>query len=225
MTVEAVLFDYSGTLFRLEDDESWAADLITEDGRPMDADESAEILRRMTQPVGPVLELDERTRFAWERRDLDPALHRAAYLTVLRRSGLPGDRAERLYDRMVDPHAWTPYPDTGKVLEGLAAQGVPIAIVSNIAFDVRPAFAARGWDAHITAFALSYEIGAVKPDPAIFDWALERVGTRHALMVGDSVEADGAATAVGCRFAHVEPLPTLDRRTGLLDALAPYGLP
>ncbi|MCM6776741.1 HAD-IA family hydrolase [Nocardia sp. CDC159] len=224
VTVEAVLFDFSGTLFRLEDDESWAADLITADGRPLDAEESAEILRRMTTPVGQAVTFDERAQYAWDHRDLDPALHRHAYLAVLRKSGLADAQAERLYARSVDPAGWTPYPDTGKVLEGLAAQGIPIAVVSNIAFDFRPAFAARGWDRHITAFALSYEIGTVKPDPGIFEWALERVGTRNALMVGDSEHADGGATAVGCRFALVDPAPTLERRTGLIDALSPYGL-
>ncbi|RDI67323.1 HAD family hydrolase [Nocardia pseudobrasiliensis] len=224
VTVDAVLFDFSGTLFRLEDDESWAADLITADGRPMDANESAEILRRMTTPIGQSVRFDEAAQYAWDNRDLDSELHRKAYLEVLRQSGLAAERAERLYARSVDPDGWTPYPDTGKVLEGLATRGIPVAVVSNIAFDFRPAFVARGWDPHVAAFALSYEIGAVKPDPRIFEWALERVGARNALMVGDSAEADGAATAIGCEFALVDPLPTFERRTGLLDALAPYGL-
>ncbi|MFI5775807.1 HAD family hydrolase [Nocardia sp. NPDC051570] len=224
VTVDAVLFDFSGTLFRLGDDESWAADLITADGRPMDANESAEILRRMTTPVGQSVRFDERTQYAWDNRDLDSELHREAYTAVLRQSGVPEAQAERLYARSVNPDGWTPYPDTGKVLEGLAARGIPIAVVSNIAFDFRPAFVARGWAPYITAFALSYEIGAMKPDPRIFEWALERVGTRNALMVGDSAHADGAATEVGCKFALVEPLPTFERRTGLLDAVVSHGL-
>lgn len=226
MTIEAALFDYSGTLFRLEADETWAEDLVAADGRPFDAAESAEILHRMTVPSGEVVRFDERGRYAWERRDLDPLLHREAYLQVLGRSGVGPEQAARLYGRMVDPDSWTPYPDTGLVLKSLHAQGIPVAVVSNIPFDVRPAFAAHGWDRYVAVYALSFEVGAVKPDPLLFEWTLERLGVAAsaALMVGDSVENDGAATRVGCRFAWVDPLPTDRRPVGLVSALREHGL-
>jgi HAD superfamily hydrolase (TIGR01493 family) len=227
VTVAAVLFDFSGTLFRLEDDESWADALTGFDGRAFDVHEKAEIMRRMTQPVGQLVEFDADGQIAWEQRDLDPALHRKAYLEVLRRSGVPTvEQAEQLYGRLVDPMSWTPYPDCGAVLNILAAQGVSVGVVSNIAFDLRPAFVARGWDPLIQAYALSFEVGAIKPDPAIFQGVLEKldVAPEAALMVGDSPEADGGATTLGCRFALVDPLPTPERPTGLLDALRQHGL-
>ena len=40
-----------------------------------------------------------------------------------------------------------------------------------------------------------------------------------ALMVGDSAEADGAATRIGCRFERVEPQATTDRPDALLAAV------
>jgi FMN phosphatase YigB (HAD superfamily) len=43
-------------------------------------------------------------------------------------------------------------------------------------------------------------------------------------MVGDSAEADGGATTLGCRFALVDPLPTEERPTGLIDVLRQHGL-
>ncbi len=226
VTIEAVLFDFSGTLFRLEDDESWAADLVTADGRPLDAAETAEIQRRMTTPVEQVVEFDERGLYAWRHRDLSPELHREAYMEVLRQSGLPLPNAERFYSRVMDALAWTPYPDTGAVLKSLDAQGIPVAIVSNIAFDVRPAFAAHGWQREVAAYALSYEVGAMKPDARIFRWALDRLGVRPeaALMVGDSREADGGATTLGCGFAWVDPQPTAQRPDGLRTALRAHGL-
>lgn len=227
MAIEAVLFDYSGTVFRLEEDESWTADLVAADGRPFDVHEKAEILRRMTSPVGQLVEFDERGQYAWDNRDLDPELHRIAYTEVLRRSGVPTEeQVQRLYAHNIDPLGWTPYPDTGEVLNLLAARNIPVALVSNIAFDVRPAFSSRGWDGAVKYFALSFELGAVKPDPRIFRAALDELGVapEAALMVGDSAEADGGATALGCEFALVEPLPTRERRTGLLDVLRRYGL-
>ncbi|MDT5103612.1 MAG: hypothetical protein QOI25_1125 [Mycobacterium sp.] len=73
---------------------------------------------------------------------------------------------------------------------------------------------------------LSFEVGAVKPQPEIFHTALSRLGVdaADALMVGDSEEADGAARAVGCAFALVDPLPTDERQDGLRRALTDYGI-
>jgi FMN phosphatase YigB (HAD superfamily) len=73
---------------------------------------------------------------------------------------------------------------------------------------------------------LSFEVGVVKPDAAIFETALSRLGVdaAHAVMVGDSDEADGGARAVGCGFALVDPLPTVERPDGLRTALADFGV-
>ncbi|WP_280241468.1 HAD family hydrolase [Nocardia abscessus] len=227
MAIEAVLFDFSGTLFRLEDDESWYADLTWPGGRAFDVGEKAEIMRRMTAPVDHIAEFDAETQYAWDHRDLDPALHRRVMMHVLRNSGVPTDEdAERLYARLLDPLEWTPYPDSETVLNHLAAQGVPVAVVSNIPFDIRPSFAARGWDRLVGAFTLSYEVGVMKPDPEIFHSALGELGVpaEAALMIGDSAEADGGAEAVGSRFALVEALPTAERPAALLAALRRHGL-
>jgi FMN phosphatase YigB (HAD superfamily) len=95
--------------------------------------------------------------------------------------------------------------------------------VSNIAFDLRPAFDGVG---SVDDFVLSFEVGAVKPDPAIFQAALDRLGVPadRTLMVGDSDEADGGARALGCGFALVDPLPTRERRDGLVSALWAHGI-
>ncbi|WP_327145687.1 HAD family hydrolase [Nocardia sp. NBC_01327] len=226
MAIEAVLFDFSGTVFRLEDSELWAIDLTDADGRPLDAHEVAAIMRAMTAPVEQFVDFDEAGQYAWDRRDLDPALHRIAYLQVLERSGVPEVPAKQLYERMLDWQAWSPYPDAGEVFQALQERGVPVAVVSNIAWDIRPAFTSRGWDRYIGDFALSFEIGAMKPDPRIFESALAALGVaaENALMIGDSVEADGGATALGCEFALVEPISTADRRTALRDILLERGL-
>jgi FMN phosphatase YigB (HAD superfamily) len=99
-------------------------------------------------------------------------------------------------------------------------------VVSNIAFDVRPAFRAMGVAEHVTEFVLSFEVGAVKPKPEIFQTTLSRLGVdaADALMVGDSEEADGGALAVGCGFALVDPLPTHQRPDGLIEALKAHGI-
>ena len=128
--------------------------------------------------------------------------------------------------RVIDPASWTPYPDTARVLKSLRHQGIKTAVVSNIAFDVRPAFEAIDAATDVDEFVLSFEVGATKPDPAIFTAAVERLGVspQDTLMVGDSEEADGGARAIGCRFALVNPLPTTERPDGLSTALGRFGL-
>ena len=218
-SVRAVLFDFSGTLFRLDEDDSWFADM---DG--VDEHVQAELIQRLTHPTGPGVSMPDDVYQAWLRRDLEPHLHREAYLHVLAVSGLPDRHAESLYQRVIDPVSWTPYPDTARVIDGLRGQGVHTAVVSNIAWDIRPTFDALGCGPD--QFVLSFEVGAMKPDPRIFGIALERLGMTagEALMVGDSEENDGAAREVGCSFALVDPLPTDERPTGLVEALGECGI-
>lgn len=227
MPTRAVLFDFSGTLFRLEEDDSWFAglhlidDTLSPHGRrEVDEHAQAELMERLTHPTGGRgVEMSEDAYQTWARRDLAPHLHREAYLHVLRASGLAEDDARSLYSKVVDPASWAPYPDTVEVLETLRSRGLKVAVVSNIAFDIRPAFQAAG--AEVDEFVLSFEVGSVKPDPQIFRVALERVGVSapETVMVGDSEENDGAARSLGCGFVLVDPLPIDQRPTGLIDGL------
>ena len=225
MAVRAVLFDFSGTLFRLEEDDSWFEGM-TVDEREVDVHVQAELMRRMTAPTGQSVEMTPEAYHAWVNRDLAPHLHREAYLHVLRESGVAAHQAETLYGLLVDPMNWTPYPDTGEVLDGLHRQGIKTAVVSNIAFDVRPAFEGIGAADDVDEFVLSFEVGAVKPSAAIFETALNRLGVapEYTVMVGDSEEADGGARALGCAFALVDPLPTSQRTDGLRSALRGHGI-
>ena len=218
------MFDFSGTLFRLEEDPSWFAGMSVDD-KAVDGHVQAELMRRLTAPTGRSVEMGPEEYHAWCNRDLAPHLHREAYLHVLRESGVADHHAESLYQRVIDPSSWTPYPDTAEVLSSLAAQGIKTAVVSNIPFDIRPAFAAIGADKHVDEFVLSFEVGSVKPNPEIFEAALQRLGVAagDAVMVGDSDEADGGARAVGCSFILVDPLPTVERPDGLLRPLRQFG--
>lgn len=220
-----MLFDFSGTLFRLEEDDSWFAGIEVDD-KAVDGHVQAELMRRLTAPTGRSVDMDEQTYRAWVNRDLAPHLHREAYLHVLRESGLAEHHAEALYGRAIDPASWRAYPDTAPVLAGLHRRGVKTAVVSNIAFDLRPALAELGAGGDVDEFVLSFEVGAVKPHAEIFQIALARLGVEpaDALMVGDSEEADGGAAAIGCRFVLVDPLPTEQRPDGLISALGSAGV-
>ncbi len=223
VTVRAALFDYSGTLFRLEEDDSWFDGLVVDD-KLVDGHVQVELMRRLTAPTGRPVDMGPEEYHAWVNRDLQPHLHREAYLHVLRESGLADEHAELLYRRVIDPASWTPYPDTADVLRRLSDRGIRTCVVSNIPFDVRAAFATAGTGTD--DYVLSFEVGVVKPNHEIFEIALNRLGVdaADAVMVGDSEEADGAARELGCGFVLVDPLPTWERPDGLLRGLREYGL-
>ena len=208
--MRAVLFDFSGTLASLEARDEWFT------GTGFDAAQRANVMDRLTHPTASV------THHAWEYRDLDPALHREAYLHVLQTSGLADEHAEELYRLVTDPAEWSVYPDTAFALTSLRLNGIRTAVVSNIAWDIRPVLTA----VEVDEFVLSFEVGAAKPDPRIFTEALARldVPAEQALMIGDSEENDGAARELGCSFALVDPLPIANRPTGLIDALRVHGV-
>ncbi|AFR48287.1 HAD family hydrolase [Gordonia sp. KTR9] len=226
-TPRAVLFDFSGTLFRFEARGEWFADLRDDSGAEFDRDRQADIIRRMVAPVGLPDGIVGDDRHAWESRDLDPALHRTGYLALLRAAGMSDpDQANSLYNRVLDPSSWVPFADTVAVLRKLGAAHVPVGIVSNIAFDLRKVLALHDVEDLVGAFALSYEVGAIKPDPRIFHAALDPLGVpaEEVLMIGDSETADGGARALGCSFALVHDVPPADRPTALLDAVTSHGV-
>lgn len=220
MSILGVLFDFSGTLFRLEVAGSWLP------GHE-DAERAERLLQVLTAPTGPSTKLPIHLTPEWLRRDLDPDVHRAVYTESLRQAGIaePG-LAELGYERLLDPASWAVYPDVRDAFERLRDAGIPVAVVSNIAWDIRPIFELAGLADLVSAFALSFQEGSIKPDEKLFRIACDRIGVEpgDVLMIGDSAEADGGAAALGCTVEIIPALPTHERPDALLRALARHGL-
>lgn len=223
--MKAVLFDFSGTLFRIESTESWLRAGLAEVGAALAEPEvrhlAAALERAGALPGGakPV-EVPGHLVELYAQCDRSAEEHRAAYTGLSRLVALPEPRLhDVLYERHMDPHAWHPYPDALDVLQRLRARGVRTAVVSNIGWDPRPVFRAHGLDPYVDAYVLSYEHEIQKPDPRLFALACERLGAdpRDTLMVGDDRHADGGATALGCAVRFVDHLPVTERP----DALRP----
>jgi HAD superfamily hydrolase (TIGR01509 family) len=210
--IDGVLFDFSGTLFRFEPGPDWPSVLTEEATRER-------LVTVVTAPTMSADHLPPDLVDAWHRRDLDPDMNRAAYLATLTSGdfGLTDDEVETVYLSLADPVAWSPYPDTADVLRRLHAAGVPVAVVSNIAWDVRNVFRHHGLAELVDEFVMSYVEGVAKPDPKIFRLACQRLGIppERALMVGDSPENDGGAASVGCATVIVDPVPTGERPSAL----------
>ena len=60
--------------------------------------------------------------------------------------------------------------------ERCAERGVPTALVSNCSHNTRPIVDRLGLEREFDAVILSFEVGAMKPDPAIYREALARLG-------------------------------------------------
>ena len=206
--VDAVLFDWGDTLFESPHAPSVILDAARDRGIPM----APAAARRVWD------ELWEAGKSAEEHakgRDLSREAHRRVWLDLFARANatVPGiDRV--LYDRVMDPAGWLPYPDARPTLETLRERGVRTGIVSNHVYDPGSCFAANDLDRFIDGYTLSYEVGAPKPSPLIFAAACHRLGVAapSALMVGDDAVSDGGAVAAGLQVyilsAHPHPPAT-----------------
>ncbi|WP_409239519.1 HAD family hydrolase [Streptomyces sp. PA5.6] len=223
MTIKGVLFDFSGTLFRIEPAVSWLRSALAELEVPLSEGESAraaEALERAGALPGGAhpASVPDHLADLWSTRDRTAELHRAAFTGLAREVPLPDPRLyDALYARHMTPPAWQPYADAAEVLAALRERGIGVAVVSNIGWDLRPVFRAHGLDAYVDAYVLSYEHEIQKPDPRLFAVACDALGVdpREALMVGDDRRADGGAAGLGCAVHFVEHLP-VERRPGAL---------
>ena len=136
-------------------------------------------------------------------------IQRAVELAV---GELIGDRLalaglKKLQERFGSVDAWRVFDDALPALEGLRQRGARLAVVSNWDSrlpDVLKALSLDGW---FETVVVSYFEGVEKPNSAIFQRALERIGAdaAEAIHVGDSLELDGAgATAAGVDWVWVD---------------------
>ncbi|WP_326685891.1 MULTISPECIES: HAD family hydrolase [unclassified Streptomyces] len=223
----AVMFDFSGTLMRVESVADWLNGVLESTGIEMSQpqlDRCATLLEEAGALPGGAKprEIPEGLRELWHTSDLSSREHRTVYTALARQVPLPKPELyDALYDRHMSPDAWQPYPDTAEVLRTLHAHGVPVAVVSNIGWDLRPVFRAHGLDPYISAYVLSFEHGVQKPESRLFRVACEALGSapEDTLMVGDDERTDGGATRIGCAVRMVRHLPVGERPAGLLSAL------
>jgi putative hydrolase of the HAD superfamily len=147
-------------------------------------------------------------------RDLSEAAHREHWTALYSAADVIADGlGEILYEREISAAAWTPFPDTKPTLEALRAADIPMVVVSDTGWDIRPVLAKHGLLDFFRGLVLSYEHGAAKPAPQLFAAACEHLGVaaEDSLMVGDNALTDGGSIESGVRAyllpAQHEPGP------------------
>ncbi len=182
MTYEAVLLDLYDTLV-WSDWHSWQGRLADRLGITLEAMGQAFSRTRPARSVGAYP--DTEAELAAVLQAADVALTPELIAELLAMEDEMG-ASVRLYD------------DSLGVVRALRARGVPTALVSNCSHNTRPIVDRLGLEAEFDAVILSFEVGAMKPDPAIYREALARVGDpdpARSVFVDDQVRyCDGAAT-------------------------------
>lgn len=95
-------------------------------------------------------------------------------------------------------HLWE---DSLPTLRELRARGLRTAIVSNCDHSTRPIVDELGLEREADAVVLSFEVGVAKPDPAIYQAALDALAARpeEAVFVDDQAAYCEGAEAIGIR--------------------------
>jgi FMN phosphatase YigB (HAD superfamily) len=188
--IDGVLFDWRGTLVRDPELDWWVRTALRRLGEEPSEHRVFDVVSRLTDTEH-LPELEEARTTA----DCSAEQHRGATMAWFAAAGLEPRLAECLYGLDFDPELHMYYEDAAVALSRLKAHGTSVAIVSDIHFDLRPEFRLKGLLDYVDHFVLSFEHGIQKPNPAMFELALELLALepQDALMVGDRPRDAGAA--------------------------------
>ena len=200
-TIRAILYDAGRTLIqpRLEAPDIWdflgdqlGMKLARERALP---DVGHHFYSRFGEDGMGAYDSDERARSFWA----------SYYIQAMRETGvdLPKETlqsaADALYDWYQEPEQWLPYPESLETLSRADEQGLSQGIISDWGTDLVPILHAHEITQHLDFVIASAAVGAAKPHPDIFRYALvrARLQPHEVLYVGDSYISDvlGARTA------------------------------
>ncbi|WP_049927851.1 HAD family hydrolase [Halopiger goleimassiliensis] len=184
---EAVFWDIGGVILDLESVQSahaaFVADLVAEYDLEVDVDEAVETWRTA---VGDYFRERDGTEFRSAREGY------ARGVEAIVGESLPEEAWKPTFDEHVQSSI-RPIPGAVEAIEELAERDLHVGVISDVdddagremleAFDVREAF---------DSITTSEEVGRTKPDPAIFETALEKAGVDpgRSLMIGDRYDHD-----------------------------------
>lgn len=193
--ITAVLFDLHSTLIDQGAASTWL-DIALERAPHALADAEREGLLEWLDRIWEGARLSDPESL----RDLSPQDHYRVFHELLANGpGVDAALGDALHATLL--HTWHAYADTLPTLASLREAGIRIAVISNVGLDVTEVLEREGIAPFVDALVLSKDVGAVKPDVAIFDAALRSLGceAHEALMVGDSGKDDVGGTALGMR--------------------------
>lgn len=145
-------------------------------------------------------------------------LWREYFLTLFRRSGVPEHSLDEVGERLVEEHRrshlWTRVEvGTGEVLDRLRTEGYRLGVISNADGRMESVLESTGLRRRVEFVVDSHEVGVEKPDPAIFQEGIRRLGLPpgEVLYVGDLYPVDVVgATRAGLQALLLDPSGRLE---------------
>jgi putative hydrolase of the HAD superfamily len=187
----AILFDALGTLLDFERPAPHLRAALETRGHPVSEAAATEAMRaEIAYYRAHIQEGGDAAGLARLRRGAAEAM----------RDALPGIPDDTLLDALLESLRFFAYPDVPPALRALREAAVRIVVVSNWDASLHERLLETGLAALVDGALASAEVGAAKPERAIFDAALALTGTapHETWHVGDSPEADVAgARAAG----------------------------
>jgi putative hydrolase of the HAD superfamily len=200
VSYDAVLLDLYDTLV-WSDWHAWQGRLADRLGITLEAMGQAFSRTRPARSVGAYPDTEAELAAVLEAADITPTPELFAELLTLEDEM---GASVRLYD------------DSLQVVATLRERGVPTALVSNCSHNTRPIVDRLGLEREFDAVILSFEVGAMKPDPTIYREALGRLGgpdPARSVFVDDQVRyCDGAAVVGLQTFLILRPEEALEGR-------------
>lgn len=97
-----------------------------------------------------------------------------------------------VYQVFAEPRCWRLFPEVLAVLQYLQGMGYPLGIISNWDTRLPGILEGMGLAPYFRYIVISSQVGAEKPDPRIFETALQVAGVspERALHIGDSATDD-----------------------------------
>jgi YjjG family noncanonical pyrimidine nucleotidase len=185
MNYKWIFFDADGTLFDYDTAEQAALEGAFDDlGLPFEAD-TGRLYSEINGRIWRDYELGEITqaRLRTERFD-----------RLFDAIGVTADSAQFSREYLAILAEQTALLEGAEEIVSTLAETVRLLLITNGLADVqRPRFAASSIGEFFSEIVISEEVGAAKPDPAIFDFAFTLIGRpprERVLMVGDNLGSD-----------------------------------
>jgi putative hydrolase of the HAD superfamily len=197
--IKTIFFDAAGTLFHLPRGAGWHyRDVAARFGCSLDENTLSNAFRTAWK------QMPDSPATRQPRPDDDKSWWRTLVEKVLDECRVAPQALDRtayfeaLYAEFTRPGIWALFPEVHEVLAPLRPQ-YRLGLISNFDGRLRPILAHLGLAGGFDPLVISSEVGADKPDPWIFQRALELAGSAPAesLHVGDEPHSDweGAAKA------------------------------
>jgi HAD superfamily hydrolase (TIGR01509 family) len=206
--VELLCLDAGNTVIFL--DHARLAELVQKAGHEVLADD----LVRTEGEAKALAETGDLVDVSWKYRDRPGAIGWGRMVgTIAVQAGLHASKVPELLDAAWPIHEktnlWCKVPEgLGAALDAIRALGVKVAIISNSEGMLDRLFTDLGILRHFDLVVDSGRVGVEKPDPRIFEIALQRfeVSASRALHLGDMFATDIlGARAAGIRTALIDP--------------------